>query len=72
MKENILYAYHIQVDQIKEYKEYSAFEWNQKTYYFTKVRRNQEEYQDLLEVIRELEQKKYLFYLLLLMFMGII
>ena len=58
MKENILYAYHIQVDQIKEYKEYSVFEWNQKTYYFTKVRRNQEEYQDLLEVIRELEQKK--------------
>ena len=58
MKENILYAYHLEIDTIKEYKEYSVFEWNQKTYYFTKVKRSMEEFQELLMVMDELERKK--------------
>ncbi len=58
MKENILYAYHLNVENIKEYTEYSVFEYNEKSYYFTKVRRTKEEFQELLDVINELEQKQ--------------
>ncbi len=58
MKENILYAYHINVENIKEYKEYSVFAWNEKTYYFTKLKRTKEEFKELLEVIEELEKKQ--------------
>ncbi len=58
MKENILYAYHLNIENIKEYNEYSVFEFNEKSYYFTKVKRSKEEFQELLDVISELEQKK--------------
>ena len=30
MKENILYAYHLNIENIKEYNEYSVFEFNEK------------------------------------------
>lgn len=58
MKENILYAYHLNVDNLKEYKEYSVFLWNEKYYYFTKLKRTKEEFDELLEVIAELEKKQ--------------
>ena len=58
MKENILYAYHIQVENILEYDLYSVFEWRGKQYYFTKLKRNEKEWQELVDVIGELEQKK--------------
>ena len=45
MKENILYAYHLNIENIKEYNEYSVFEFNEKSYYFTKVKRSKEEFQ---------------------------
>lgn len=58
MKENILYAYHVLIDNITEYKEYSVFEYKQKKYYFTKWKRSLEEFQELLNLIYELQIKK--------------
>ena len=57
MKENILYAYHIEVENLKEYKEYSVFEMGDVFYYFTKLKRSEKEFQELLLVIEELHQK---------------
>jgi len=48
MKEIILYAYHIEVENLKEYKEYSVFEYQKSYFYFTKLKRNEKEFQELL------------------------
>lgn len=58
MKENILYAYHVLIDNITEYREYSVFEYKQKKYYFTKWKRSLEEFQELLNLIYELQIRK--------------
>jgi len=57
MKENILYAYHIEVNQIQEYPDYSVFEYHQKMYYFTKLKRSEKEFRELLLVTEELLKK---------------
>lgn len=58
MKDILLYAYHVSVDNIKEYREYSVFEWNDQYYYFTKLKRSKEEFEDLLKVVEELLKKQ--------------
>lgn len=57
MKEIILYAYHIEVENLKEYKEYSVFEYQKSYFYFTKLKRNEKEFQELLDVMLELERR---------------
>jgi len=54
MKENILYAYHIEVDNLKDFKEYSVFQKNGVYYYFTMLKRDEKEFQELLDVMTEL------------------
>ena len=58
MKDIIKYAYHITVDNIKEYEDYSVFQWNQKNYYFIKVKRAKEEMEILERISKEIEHKK--------------
>ena len=57
MKDILWYSYHISIDDIQEYQEYSVFSLYDKTYYFTKVKRSKEEFEDLLQVCEELMQK---------------
>ena len=57
MKENILYAYHMEASHLKEFHDYSSFQFQGKTFYFTKLKRNQKEFQELLQVMQELLQK---------------
>ncbi len=57
MKENILYAYHLEMEEIEEYKEYSIFRMDEKAYYLTKLKRNEEEFNELLKVMDELTKK---------------
>jgi len=57
MKENILYAYHIEVDNIMDYQGYSSFKYQEKDYYFTKLKRSEKEFQELLLVMEELLKK---------------
>ena len=54
MKEILWYYYHISVEDLQEYLEYSVFSLHDKTYYFTRVKRSKEELDDLLQVIDEL------------------
>ncbi len=58
MKENILYAYHLEIENIEEQKNYSVFQWKGNIYYFTKVKRNEKEFQELLNVMDELFKKR--------------
>jgi len=58
MKDIIYYSYHISIEEMKEYPEYSSFEWNDKQYIFIKLKRTQEEFQDILIVVEELLQKR--------------
>ncbi len=57
MKENILYAYHIKLDNIKDEKDYSFFEIGENAFYFTKLKRTEKEFQELLLVMEELLKK---------------
>ncbi len=57
MKETILYSYHIKVENLKEYDEYSVFQMGEATYYFTKLKRTEKEFQELLYVMEELFKK---------------
>ena len=50
MKENILYAYHIDIEEIEEHKDYSVFQIENTLYYFTKLKRTEKEFQELLQV----------------------
>ena len=58
MKDILWYSYHISIDDIQEYQEYSVFSLYDKMYYFTKVKRSKEEFDDLLQVCEELMHKK--------------
>ena len=57
MKENILYAYHIEIEEIEEHKDYSVFQIEDTLYYFTKLKRTEKEFQELLQVCEELVRK---------------
>ena len=57
MKENILYAYHMEANSLKNFHDYSRFQFQEKTFYFTKLKRDQKEFQELLQVMQELIQK---------------
>jgi len=57
MKENILYAYHYEVKNLKEFKEYAVFEQDGSYYYFTKLKRSEKEFQELLLVINDLKRR---------------
>ena len=57
MKDILWYFYHISIEDLQEYPEYSVFSLYDKTYYFTKVKRSKEEFEDLLQVCEELMQK---------------
>lgn len=57
MKDIILYNYQIDLENIKEYKEYSVFEINNVWYYFTKLKRKEKEWEELLVVVEELWKK---------------
>lgn len=57
MKDILWYSYHISIDDIQEYQEYSVFSLYDKKYYFTKVKRSKEELDDLLQVCEELMYK---------------
>ncbi len=57
MKENILYAYHMKIDEIEEEKDYAFFSYQNNSYYFTKIKRNEKEFQELLAIIQELRKK---------------
>ena len=58
MKENILYAYHLNVSDIKDYKDYSVFQYNGKDYFFTLVKRPLKDFEVLLKVMQELLNRK--------------
>ncbi len=57
MKEIILYAYHLDVEILEEQKDYVVFQIDEITYYFTKVKRTEQEFQELMIVMNELLQK---------------
>ncbi len=57
MKENILYAYHMEANSLKNFHDYSRFQFQEKTFYFTKLKRDQKGFQELLQVMQELIQK---------------
>lgn len=56
MKENILYAYHIEVENLHDFKEYSVFQRDGIYYYFTRLKRSVKEFQELLEIMSELRK----------------
>lgn len=58
MKENILYAYHINPIDLKDYPHFSTFTYNDKTYYFSLVKRDEKNFKILLEVMQELQSRK--------------
>ena len=58
MKENILYAYHINPSDLKDYPHFSTFTYNDKTYYFSLVKRDEKNFKILLEVMQELQRRK--------------
>lgn len=58
MKENILYAYHINPSDLKDYPHFSTFTYNDKTYYFSLVKRDEKNFKILLEVMQELQSRK--------------
>ncbi len=58
MKENILYAYHINPIDLKDYPHFSTFTYNDKTYYFSLVKRDEKNFKILLEVMQELQRRK--------------
>ena len=54
MKETLYYAYHLEIDSIEEYEEYSSFSWNNKKYYFMVVRRDKNEIDSIIKITIEL------------------
>lgn len=57
MKENILYAYHIEIEEIQDFKDYSVFQYQENSFYFTKLKRTEKEFQELLLVMQELQKR---------------
>lgn len=57
MKDIILYNYHIEIKDIKEYKDYSVFQMEENIFYFTKLKRSEKEFKELLEVMEEVIKK---------------
>ena len=58
MKDILWYFYHISIEDLQEYPEYSVFSFYDKTYYFTRIKRSKEELDDLLQVCEELLKKR--------------
>lgn len=58
MKENILYAYHIDPSDLKDYLYFSTFTYNDKTYYFSLVKRDEKNFKILLDVMQELQRRR--------------
>jgi len=57
MKENILYAYHMEVENLKDFKDYSVFQYQNNTFYFTKLKRTEKEFLELLDVFQEMKRR---------------
>ena len=57
MKETLYYRYHIDLDNIEEYDEYSSFSWHNKKYYLYKIKRDDKEIDSLIKITIELISK---------------
>lgn len=59
MKDKIRYEYKIDVDELEEQINYYHFQFNNQDFYLTKIRRNMNEFQDLIKLYQELLTKNY-------------
>lgn len=59
MKDILWLNYNLKITSLNEYPRYSSFEWEGRTYYFTKIRHNETEFTELLGVVNELLSKNY-------------
>ncbi len=60
MKDKLRYEYHIEVDNLIIKEDYGMFYLNDKYFYFTKIRRQESEINDLLKLYMEMQEKGYL------------
>ena len=54
MKDSLYYNYHIKINDLQEYEEYSCFSLYNKKYYFTKVKRDLKEISSIIKISEEL------------------
>ena len=59
MKDILWLNYNLKITSLNEYPRYSSFEWQKDTYYFTKLRISENDFQELLIIVNELLTKNY-------------
>ena len=70
MKDIIFYNYQIKIEELEEKKDYTVFKFHGNTFYFTKLKRNEKELEEILSVIEELQRRNLFVFPIVKNYMG--
>lgn len=70
MKDILFYNYNLKIDDLEEKEDYAVFRLEEKTFYFTKLKRTEKELNEILSVVEELFRRNILVFPILKNNMG--